>query len=260
MSKEPLIVETRGPVAIWRLNNPEIRNPFTAELKMSLAENAARFVADDAMRAVVITGSDECFCAGGDLRNMDVDRRTVAVRQRLKLTHGWMKILVNSEKPVIMAVNGAAVGAGVSFALTGDIVVASDRAFFMSGFPKVGVLPDLAVLYNLPRAIGLPQAKDFLMTNRRVDAQTALSMGMVSRVYPHEELLEGAVALATEIAEGPGVSIGLTKSLLNLSQNDSLEAFLLREETAQAVVFGTEDFAEGNLAFREKRKPVFKGR
>ena len=260
MSRIPLIVETRGPVAIWRLNNPEVRNPLTAELKTALAEAAERFVSDENLKSLVFTGSEECFCAGGDLRNMTTDRRTIAVRSRMKSTHAWMKLLVASEKPVIMAVKGAAVGAGTSLALVGDIVVASDRAYFMSGFPKVGVLPDCALLYNLPRAIGLPAAKDFLMTNRRIDAETALKMGLISRIFPHDGLLDGAIAIAQEIAEGPGVSIGLTKSLLNLSQNDSLEAFLLREETAQAVVFGTEDFAEGNLAFREKRKPNFRGR
>src|SRR6476646_5423448 len=164
MSKLPLIVETRGPVAIWRLNNPEIRHPLTAELKAALAE--------------------------------------AAVRSRMKSTHAWMKLLVASEKPAIMAVNGAAVGAGTSLALVGDIVVASDRAYFMSGFPKVGVLPDCAFLYNLPRAIGLPAAKDFLMTNRRIDAETALKMGLISRVFPHDGLLDGAIAIAQEIAEG----------------------------------------------------------
>lgn len=260
MSKQALIVETRGPVAIWRMNNPEIRNPLTTEMKIALGEAAAKFVSDQTLKTLVFTGTGECFCAGGDLRNMADDRSTVAVRTRMQLTHAWMKLLVASEKPMICAVNGAAVGAGTSLALVGDIVVASDRAYFMAGFPKVGVLPDCALLYNLPRAVGLPAAKDFLMTNRRVDAEAALKMGLISRIFPHDELLEGAIAIAQEIAEGPGVSIGLTKSLLNMSQNDSLETFLLREETAQAVVFGTEDFAEGNLAFREKRKPKFKGK
>jgi 2-(1,2-epoxy-1,2-dihydrophenyl)acetyl-CoA isomerase len=259
MSRHPLIVERLGPVAVWRLNNPEIRNPLSAELKAALAEQAQSFVADSSLKALVVTGSDECFCAGGDLRSLDLDRRTVAVRQRMRMTHSWMKLLAHSDKPVIMAVNGAAVGAGVSLALTGDIIVASERAFFMAGFPKVGVLPDLAILYNLPRAVGAPQAKDFLMTNRRVDAQTALSMGMISRVFAHDELLAGAIAIATDLANGPGVAIGLTKSLLDLSHNDTLETFLLREEAAQAIVFGTEDFAEGSSAFREKRKPSFKG-
>ncbi|WP_378941417.1 enoyl-CoA hydratase/isomerase family protein [Mesorhizobium sp. ANAO-SY3R2] len=260
MSSQPLVVDTHGPVAVWRLNRPEIRNPLTAELKMAFAEQAARFIADDGLKSLVVTGTDDCFCAGGDLRSLDMDRRTVAVQQRMRSSHSWMKLLVNSDKPVIMAVNGAAVGAGASLALMGDIVVASDTAYFMSGFPKVGVLPDLAILYNLPRLVGLAHAKDFLMTSRRVDAHMAMSMGMVSRVLPRDELLDGAIQIAAEMANGPLVSLGLTKALLNHSQGDSLEAFLLREEAAQAVVFGTDDFLEGATAFREKRKPDFKGR
>jgi 2-(1,2-epoxy-1,2-dihydrophenyl)acetyl-CoA isomerase len=259
MRRNPLIVDRLGPVALWQLNEPEICNPLSADLKMALAEQAQGFVTDRSLKALVITGSGEFFCAGGDLRSLDVDRRAVAVRERMRLTHSWMKLLAHSDKPVIMAVNGPAVGAGVSLAFSGDIIVASEKAYFMAGFPKVGVLPDLAILYNLPRAIGVPQAKDFLMTNRRVDAKTALSMGMISRVFAHEELADRALEIATNLANGPGVMIGLTKSLLGLSHNDTLETFLLREEAAQVVVFGTEDFSEGSRAFKEKRKPRFVG-
>ncbi len=260
MTENALVIERHDGVTLWRLNNPALRNPFTAELKQAMAEQAALFVVDDAQKCLVITGNAECFCAGGDIRTMDADRSTVAVRKRLQHTHRWMKLLVNSEKPVIMAVNGAAVGAGVSLALAGDIAVASDKAFFMSGFPKVGVLPDLALLYTLPRAIGMQRAKDFLMTSRKVEATEALSIGLVSRVFPHAEFHDKVLAMAKEIANGPLVSIGLTKSLLNQTQNDSLESFLLREEMGQAVVFGTEDFMEGNRAFKEKRSPRFSGK
>lgn len=260
MSRHPLVVEQHGSVTLWRLDNPEIRNPLTVKLKAALAEQTQKFISSPDVKALVITGADECFCAGGDLRNLSADTSTLSVRQRMRSSHSWMKLLADTDKPVIMAVNGAAVGAGMSLALSGDIIVASEKAWFMAGFPKVGVLPDLGVLYHLPRAVGLPAAKDILMTNRRVDAQTALSLGLVSRVFAQDDLLSGALSVATDLANGPGVALGLTKSLLNLSHNDTLDTFFLREEAAQAIVFGTEDFSEGCSAFQEKRTAKFIGK
>lgn len=260
MSSEPLIVETHGKVALWRMNRPDIRNALSDELKLALEEQARNFVNDDRLNCVVLTGMDKVFCAGGDLRTMDSSRRGVDVRKRLQKTYRFMKLLTASEKVVISAVNGAAVGGGFALALTGDIIVASDQAYFMSGYARVGVLPDLALLYNLPRAVGVPRAKDLMLTNERVGAAEALSLGLVSRVFPHEEMLERAMRLAKSIADGPSVSLGLTKSLLNLSRNDSLDGFLLREETGQAIVFDSDDFIEGNRAFKEKREPKFQGR
>jgi 2-(1,2-epoxy-1,2-dihydrophenyl)acetyl-CoA isomerase len=260
MKTDPLVVETHGKVALWRMSRPEVRNALSDELKLALEEKAHEFINNDSLKCVVLTGVDRVFCAGGDLRTMDSSRRGVDVRKRLQKTYRFMKLLTGSEKVVIMAVNGAAVGAGLALALTGDIIIASDQAYFMSGYSRVGVLPDLALLYNLPRAIGMPRAKDLMMTNERISAAEALSMGLVSRVVPHDEILERAMRLAGSIADGPSVSLGLTKSLLNLGHNDSLEEFLLREETGQAVVFDSDDFAEGNRAFKEKREPRFQGR
>lgn len=260
MSEPPVLVETHGPVTLWRLNQPETRNALSAEIKAELIQQSRQFVDDPGARVLVITGAGDCFCAGGDLRSLDADRGPLAVRARMRLSYEWLRRLAGCEKPVIAAVNGAAVGAGVSLALGTDIVLASDQAWFRAGFPAVGVLPDLGVIYNLSRAIGMVHAKDFLMTNRRIDATTALAMGMVSRVLPHEALLDGALEIANELASGPGVSIGLTKSLLSQSGNDTFETFLSREEAAQAVVFGTDDFAEGSRAFRERRLPRFTGK
>lgn len=260
MSSDPIIVETHGKVALWRLNRPELRNALSEELKGALERHALDFVNDDSLNCLVLTGMDEFFCAGGDLRTMDSSRRGVDVRKRLQKTYKFMKLLTASEKIVIVAVNGAAVGAGFALALTGDIIVASDRAYFMSGYSRVGVLPDLALLYNLPRAVGMPRAKDLMITNERVSASDALAYGLVTRVFPHDELQERTLRLAQSIADGPSVSIGLTKSLLNLSRNDSLDGFLLREESGQAIVFDSDDFLEGNRAFKEKRAPRFSGR
>jgi 2-(1,2-epoxy-1,2-dihydrophenyl)acetyl-CoA isomerase len=256
---DAIIVEQRGPVQIWRLNQPDTRNAISPEIRAQLATLALAYAADTQSRSLVITGTDKYFCAGGDIRSMTSGRGTVAVRTRMMGHYEWLRVLVNSEKPVITAVNGAAAGAGFSLALIGDVIIASDAAYFVAGFPAVGTVPDLSLLYHLPRATGLPVAKDLLLTNRRIDAAEALALGIVSRVVPHATLSEKAIEAATQIASGPAISLGLTKTLLNQSLEDSFESFLVKEGMAQAIAFGTDDFIEGNTAFKEKRKPVFKG-
>lgn len=260
MTTSPLISERHGAVLALQLNQLDNRNAIGAEMKVALAEQARRFCDDATLRCMLLTGTGDTFCAGGDLRNMTTDCSTVGTRERMALTHQAFQLLVAAEKPVIVAVNGAAVGGGLSLALIGDMVIASQDAYFMAGFPKVGVLPDVGVLYNLPRAVGMVQAKDILLTNRRIDADEAKAIGLVSRVLPQAGFFEAALALATQVAQGPSVSMGLAKALMNGGYKDSFPEFLLKESMAQAVVFGTQDFQEGNAAFREKRKPRFVGR
>jgi 2-(1,2-epoxy-1,2-dihydrophenyl)acetyl-CoA isomerase len=174
----------------------------------------------------------------------------------LATSHDLLRTLMETEKPVVTAINGAAVGAGLSLALAGDVIVAQSDAWFAAAFPKVGVLPDFGVLHNLPRAVGVTKAKDLLLTGRRVDAAEALDMGLVSRVLPAEGFDAAALKIATQLAEGPPVSMGLTKALMNAGLQD----FLPKESLAQAVVFSTDDFSEGLAAFQEKRSPKFTGK
>jgi 2-(1,2-epoxy-1,2-dihydrophenyl)acetyl-CoA isomerase len=260
MSESSTIVEQYGHVLHVAMTSLSNRNALDDQMKEALTAASEQFVADPELRCLVITGSDNIFCAGGDLRNMANDRRPPAVRQRVAKTHRLLKLLNNCEKPVITAVNGAAIGAGMALALSGDIVVAADEAFFVSGFPKVGVLPDTGILYSLPRAVGMAQAKDILMTNRRIDAQEALNIGMISRVLPQAEFDARVRELAVQVANGPTVAFGLAKSILNSSHRDNLDDLLAKESLGQVVAFGSDDFAEGVLAFQERRNPEFKGK
>lgn len=250
-----LRAERHGAVLRVAMQDAAHRNPLSRAMKLALQAAADEWAQDASLRCLLLTGSEHYFCAGGDLSTLAEDRSPIAARARLATSHDLLRTLMETEKPVVTAINGAAVGAGMSLALAGDVIVARDDAWFAAAFPKVGVLPDFGVLHNLPRAVGMAKAKDLLMTGRRVDAAEALDMGLVSRVLPVDDFDAAVLKIATQLAEGPPVSLGLTKTLLNAGLQD----FLPKESLAQAVVFSTEDFSEGINAFQQKRSPKFAG-
>jgi 2-(1,2-epoxy-1,2-dihydrophenyl)acetyl-CoA isomerase len=215
---------------------------------------------DPEVRCIVITGTGDAFCAGGDIRNMGV-KPAPAIRSRMQNSHGrFISRLLKAEKPVITAVNGAAAGAGFSLALLGDIILASKSAYFLTAFSRLGACPDLGLLATLPRAIGMARAKDILLTSRKITADEAWQMGLVSRVVEPAALLDTAMETAEALAAAPTVTIGLIKRMLLRAYDTSIDEFLDQEAFAQAIAQSTEDFVEGVEAFRGKRKPQFKGR
>lgn len=257
-TSESVKLERTGAVALIRLNEPTSLNALSPTVKAGLAAAITQVIGDDAVRAIVLTGEGRAFCAGGDLRAMD-ERTGVAMRRRMQATHDWVLRLLTCEKPILTAVNGVAAGAGFSLALFGDIVCAADDARFKAGFPGVGAVPDLALAYMLPRAVGALRAKDILLTNEDISAVEAHRMGFVCRLYRGSELLERTLELAARLASGPSVSFGLTKRLVARAHDMSLEAFLEAEAFAQATAFGSADFAEGVSAFLARRPAVFRG-
>lgn len=253
---DAVIVEHREDVALLRLNEPKTMNALSPAIKHGLESSVPQLMADKAVRCVVITGTDKAFCAGGDISNM-ADRSAPSVRERMHPSHGWVKLLLMGEKPVVAAVNGAAAGAGFSLAMMCDFVVLADNAYFKAGFPGLGAAPDLGLALTLPRAVGMLRAKDILMTNRRIGAEEALALGMATRVVPAAALLDEAFSLALSLADGPATSLGLTKHLLNQAYGPITD-FLAQEAMTQAIAFGSEEFGEGVAAFLAKRKPQFR--
>jgi len=253
---DAVIVERHDDVALVRLNRPQSRNALGPDIKAGLEAAIPALMDDSAVRCLVITGSDEAFCAGGDIRNMS-DRNATAVRARMLRTYTWSQRILIGEKPVVAAVGGAAAGAGFSLALLCDIAIVADTAYFRAAFPGLGAVPDLGLALTLPRAIGSARAKDILLTNRRIDAAEAVTIGIAKRMVPAAALITDALQLAKELAAGPATSFGLTKMLLN-NAFGPINDFFASEAMAQAVAFGSPEFAEGVSAFQGKRKPDFK--
>lgn len=262
MSFETIQYDLHQGVATVTLNRPRSLNAFSIPMQMELARAIREIADDEAVRAVVLTGAGRGFCAGGDIDEMGSsdDGAPSARRHQIKrMLENVLMPLVRLEKPVIAAVHGAAVGAGMNLALAADIVFAAEDAKFSQIFVKVGLVPDTGGLYLLTRLIGLARAKELCFTGRMVGAQEALALGLVNRVLPAGGVLAEAQAFARELAQGPTIAIGLTKSLLNRAGNASLEEMSELEPYALAVALATEDHREGIRAFQEKRVPRFRG-
>ena len=202
---EAVKVERHGAVAVLRLDDPSAMNALSPAVKAGMEKNVPKLVGDASVRAIIITGTGKAFCAGGDIRAMQdpEGRKAPAVRTRMQVTHAWARALLDCDKPVIAAVNGAAVGGGLALALLADLIIASREAYFMSGYSKLGALPDLGLLQTLPWAIGSLRAKEMIMLNRRYTAEEAVAIGLANRAVAPEKLMSEALAMAEEIAAGP---------------------------------------------------------
>lgn len=170
------------------------------------------WAADPAVGAVILTGAEKAFCAGGDLKKLNEGFPTAeAGYDYMKSFREMVTTFLNMPKPTIAAVNGFAVGAGFCIAMQADLILASDKAKFGMAFANVGLIPDLAGLYTLPRLVGLQRAKELVFTGRTIGAEEAGAMGIVNRVVPHEQLLDEAQKLARRLADGPGSPCGWPK-------------------------------------------------
>lgn len=233
---ETLLLERRDGVALLGLNRPKARNAIDETLRAELPRALAEVRDDESVRAVVLYGVGGHFCAGGDLRAMSARPRTAyESRQRIHALHAWLPEWVNLEKPLIAAVDGSAFGGGFSLALTADFVLASTRASFCQVFARIGLVPDMAALYLLPRIVGLQRAKDLMLSARVVAASEAQQLGIVHSLYKPDELLEAAIRFAARFTEASPIAMGLTKSILNQSMHLDQKALAELECFAQGL-------------------------
>jgi 2-(1,2-epoxy-1,2-dihydrophenyl)acetyl-CoA isomerase len=259
--------EKTGRVVTLTLNRPEERNAIgTHDACEAVVQAVQRANADTEIGCLILTGAGTAFCAGGNIKKMldrdGISRQDTPAATRDNYKRGIQRIplaLWESEVPSIAAVNGPAIGAGCDLACMCDIRIASDRAQFAESFIKVGLVPGDGGAWFLPRIIGGSRAAELTFTGDTIDAEEAAHIGLVSRVVPHEKLLDSAQELAARIAAQPGKALRMSKRLLRESSHARLPELLELSAALQALAHETADHAEAVNAFIEKRPPRFEG-
>ena len=252
-----ILVETEPPIGIIRLNRPKVLNALSFELLRELVEALEAFDKDDRVRATVLTGSDDAFSAGADIKELSeatpvdlIQRNQFALWDRLKKT----------AKPIIGAISGHALGGGCELAMNCDIIIASETAKFGQPEINIGIMPGAGGTQRLTRTIGKFRAMEMILTGQPITAREAEKHGLVNKIVPVEAYFEEAKKLALQIAQKAPVATRLAKEAVLKSFDSSLEEGLQFERRNFYLLFSTQDMKEGMKAFNEKRPPQFKGR
>ena len=252
--------EKKDNVGIITLNRPETYNAVNGELSKLAQQYLDQCASDDDIRAIVLQSTGKAFSSGQDLKEIKSCTSEEISRVLNTNYNPWVLKLRSIPKPVVCAVQGVAAGAGANVALACDIVVAGHNAKIIQAFTKIGLIPDSGGTYTLPRMIGLQKAKALSMLADTVTGREAEQMGMIYKSVDDGTEGEVALELATRLSQMPTKAIGYTKEALNRSFENSFEEQLLVEEELQIKAAATHDFTEGVAAFKEKRKPIFKGK
>jgi len=262
MSAAPLLFERDGAVARLTLNRPDSANALDMALGRALVEAAIECDANPEIRCVTLTGAGRMFCAGGDIAVMAAsgDRVGRVVGELARTLHVAMAQFARMNKPLVNLINGPAAGAGFGLALSGDIVLAACSARFQAAYGALGVSPDGGLSWLLPRLVGLRRAQEIIIANRRVEAEEAAAIGMITRVVEDDRLAEEGAKIATMLAGSATGAISAMRAQLLASYQNSFETQLEIEARGIAAAIAGPEGKEGVSAFLGKRKPDFTGK
>ncbi len=262
MDQEHVLYEVKENIAFITLNRPEVKNAFSPEMIRLWQEYLEAAKADAAVRVIIVTGKGDPFCSGGDIKDMAEGKLRSWDMKRF-LWDGVHRIVLTLEdldKPVIAAINGAAMGAGLDMALMCDLRVVSDKAKHAESYIGMGLVPGDGGAYFLPRLVHSSKALELLLTGDVLSAEDALRLGIVNKVVPHEHLLEETVKLARKITAKPPLAVRMMKRAVYQAQTSSLRTHLDYISSQLSLLSETEDHIEAAKAFLEKRKPHFIGK
>jgi 2-(1,2-epoxy-1,2-dihydrophenyl)acetyl-CoA isomerase len=253
-----------GPVAVLTLDHQEVMNAVSMDMLAGLAEALDEIEANKAnVRCVVLTGAGRAFCTGANLQGRNQQQKPGRSNAGAALEtafHPFLRRIRNLHCPLVTAVNGPAAGAGMSFALLGDMILVARSAYFLQAFRRIGLVPDCGSTWLLPRLVGKARAIELSLMGERLPAEKALEWGLINRVYDDGVLMEEAMKLARELASGPTVALSLIRKLYWDSEENSFEEQLNLEYQSQRIAGATQDFREGVTAFLEKRPAKFAGK
>ncbi|QZT34473.1 enoyl-CoA hydratase/isomerase family protein [Caldalkalibacillus thermarum TA2.A1] len=255
---QPLVLKNiEGPVAILRLNRPQVLNALNLALMDELVDQLKALQDDDSVRAIILTGNEKAFAAGADIDEMaDVSLAEIKMKNQFLV---W-DIIPRFTKPLIAAVQGYALGGGCELAMSCDMIIASENAVFGQPEINLGVMPGAGGTQRLTKALGKARAMEYLLTGKPLPARVAYECGLVTKLVPDELVMQEALSLAHEIAQKSPVAVTLIKEAVYKALDTPTQVGMDFERNAFYMCFGTEDRVEGMKAFQEKRTPQFKGR
>ena len=262
MSEPHALYRIEGQIAIITINRPEAKNAFSPEMITLWRQFLEEAREDNNVRVIIVTGKGDTFCSGGDIRDMAEGRLRSWDMQKFlwEGVHSIILTLEDLDKPIIAAINGSAMGAGLDMAIMCDLRVCSDKARLAESYIMMGLVPGDGGAYFLPRLVGIAKALELLFTGDVLSAQEALEIGLINSVVPYDRLMEETLIMAEKIASKPPLAIRMIKRAVYQSQMSTLRSHLDYIASQQALLSETKDHQEAARSFLEKRKPIFAGK